>query len=105
MFADYDTNVTSSTIHISMEEFYAKAIDADYIVYNGSIVQPLTSVQDLLALDPLFADFKAVKEGNVYTVGRDFYQATDDTGTMIREFYELVTGGDMSQAKYITHVE
>ncbi len=105
MFADYQTDVTSSTIHISMEEFYAKAIDADYIVYNGSIVQPLTSVQDLLALDPLFADFKAVKEGNVYTVGRDFYQATDDSGTMIRDFYLLVTGAEDSQMKYVTHVE
>ena len=105
MFADYQTDVTSSTIHISMEEFYAKAIDADYIVYNGSIVQPLTSVQDLLALDPLFADFKAVKEGNVYTVGRDFYQATDDSGTMIRDFYLLVTGAEDSQMKYVMHVE
>ena len=51
---------------MQMEEFYAGAKDADYIIYNSTIEGELSSVDDLLAKSPLFEKFKAVQEGHVY---------------------------------------
>ena len=49
---------------MQMEEFYASAKDADYIFYNSSIVSEIKSIEELIDLSPVLADFKAVKEGN-----------------------------------------
>ena len=36
-----------------MEEFYAAAKDADYLVYNATIDNPISSVDELLAKNEL----------------------------------------------------
>ena len=56
----------TSAVKLTMEEFYAQAADADYLIYNSSIDNPINSVKDLEEKDALFSDFKAVKEGNVW---------------------------------------
>ena len=83
-----------STATITMEEFYQKAIDADYLVYNASIDEPLESIQDLLAKSDLFADFKAVKEGNVWCTGKAMFQQSDKIADFILDFHKIVTGSD-----------
>lgn len=60
-----------------MEEFYATAVDADYLIYNGTIDGQVSSLGDLEAKSNLFAEFKAVKDGNVWYTGKNLYQATD----------------------------
>lgn len=95
---------TSSSVSLSMEEFYAAAKDADYLVYNATIDNPITSVDELLAKNELFADFKAVKEGNVWCVGKYMYQATDIVGQLIRDFHLMLTDGDPSQMTFLTKV-
>ena len=81
-----------STVSITMEEFYAAAVDADYLVYNASIDEPLNSVDDLLAKSPLFAEFRAVREGNVFCTGKYLYQATDTVAETILDFHRMLTG-------------
>lgn len=39
----------ASSVNMQMEEFYAQAKDADYLVYNSTIDGNLTTVDDLLA--------------------------------------------------------
>ena len=51
-------------MNMQMEEFYAKAKDADYIIYNSTIDGELSTIDELLAKSNLLADFKAVKNGN-----------------------------------------
>ena len=76
---------TSSSVSLSMEEFYAAAKDADYLVYNATIDNPISSVDELLAKNELFADFKAVRKrkclvrGQIYVSG-DGYCRTADPG-------------------------
>ena len=78
IFADpLDLDSTRSSVPITMERFYAAAVDADYRIYNAAIDDPLDDVAGLLAKDALFADFKAVKAGNVWCTGKSLYQATD----------------------------
>ena len=99
-----NTESDASTMTISMEEFYSTAVDADYIVYNATIEESLTSVNDLIKKNDLFSEFKAVKEGNVWQVDKTLYQSTDKVGQLIRDFNLMLTDGDESQMTFLTKV-
>ena len=81
-----------ASVAISMEDFYAAAVDADYLIYNASIDAPLYSVDDLLGKSALFADFRAVREGNVWSTDKYLYQATDIVGELITDINRMLTG-------------
>ncbi len=83
-----------ATVSVSMEDFYAAAVDADYLVYNSSIDAPLDSVAALLEKSPLFSEFRAVKEGHVYCTGKYLYQATDIVADVILDLHSMLTGDD-----------
>lgn len=100
-----DEELKRSSIPMTMEEFYTQAIDADYLVYNGTIDDPINSVDELLQKSELFADFKAVKEGNVWCAGKYLYQATDIVGNMITDLHLMLTGGDESQMTFMTKID
>ena len=85
-------NSARASVSISMEDFYAAAVDADYLIYNASIDAPLASVADLLGKSPLFADFRAVREGNVWSTDKQLYQATDTVGQLIADLNRMLTG-------------
>lgn len=93
-----------STVNMTMEDFYSMAVDADYLIYNATIDNPIGSIQDLLAKSSLFADFKAVKNGNVWCAGKEMYQSTDRMGNAILDFYHILTDGDESQMTFMTKV-
>lgn len=103
-FADFVTDQTNTSISVTMETFYGNAVDADVLIYNASIDAPISSIDELLAKDALFADFKAVKEGNVWCTGKSFYQATDIVGEMIRDIHLVLTGGAESDMTFLTRV-
>ena len=103
-FPDLDDSGTLSTLKMSMEEFYKTAVKVDYLIYNGTIEEPLSSIDDLIQLDSTFADYKAVKEGHVYTCDKDMYQATDKIASMIHDFHILVSGGDEQGLVFLTKV-
>ena len=67
---------TFSSMNMQMEDFYQEAADADILIYNSTIGGEITSVEELLEKSPLFQDFKAVKEGNVYCTQRSLFQQT-----------------------------
>lgn len=83
-----------STMSITMEEFYAAAVDADYLIYNATIDEPLTDLAGLLGKSPLFANFRAVQEGNVWCTGKYLYQATDIVADVILDMHRMLTGQD-----------
>ena len=85
-----------STMNMQMEEFYAKAKDADYIIYNSTIDGELTTIDELLAKSNLLADFKAVKDGNVWCTGKNLFQETTELGTMIEDIHTILTTDDDS---------
>lgn len=103
-FDDLQTDQAATSISIDMETFYAAAADADVLIYNASISAPITSTDELVEMNSLFADFKAVKEGNVWCTGKSFYQATDIVGQMIRDIHLALTGGDPASMTFLSHV-
>ena len=99
-----NTEGTGSSVRLTMEEFYNQAVDADYLIYNASIDSPITSIDDLLAKSDLFADFKAVKDGNVWCTGKQLYQATDIVGELIQDVHLMLTDGDEKDMTFLTRV-
>lgn len=104
VFQDLQTDQSSTSFPISMEDFYAGAVDADILIYNASIDGSLESIDALLAQNPLFADFKAVKDGQVWCAGQSYYQSTDTIGEMIWDIHLVLTGGSEQDMKFITRV-
>ena len=99
-----NTEGTGSSVRLTMEEFYNQAVDADYLIYNASIDSPITSIDDLLAKSDLCADFKAVKDGNVWCTGKQLYQATDIVGELIKDVHLMLTDGDEKDMIFLTKV-
>lgn len=89
-----DEDDASSTLSMQMEEFYAGAKDADYIIYNSTIDGELTSVDELTAKSPLLAKFKAVQDGHVYCTTKNLYQSTMELGTITSDIHGMLTGDD-----------
>ena len=83
-----------STMNMQMEEFYAKAKDADYIIYNSTIDGELTTIDQLLAKSSLLKDFKAVQNGNVWCTEQNLFQDTMGLGTMIEDIHAMLTAED-----------
>jgi len=95
----------SASVRMSFEEFYNSVVDADYLVYNGTIEEPLSSIEDLLAKNELFSEFKAVKEGNVWTVDKTWYQSTATIGYLITDFNRMVTDGNPEEMVFLHKVD
>ena len=87
-----DPDTKRSSISLTMEEFYNTAVGADYLIYNATIDDPIYTIDELIAKDSLFADFKAVKSGDVWCTGKYLFQATDITGELIVDFNHMLMG-------------
>jgi len=82
----------NATMTVTMEAFYREAANADYLIYNSAIDEPLETVAQLLDKSELLGDFKAVQEGNVWCTGKYLYQATDIVGNLITDLHKMLTG-------------
>ena len=98
-----DSNAPS--VKLTMEEFYATAVDADYLIYNGTIDGQINSISELEAKNELFSEFKAVKDGNVWYTGKNLYQATDTVGELIKDMHLMLTDSDASQMTFLEKME
>lgn len=87
-----DRDSAMSTAVMELEKFYTSAKDADIIIYNSTIGGEINSVSELIKKSPLLAEFKAVKENNVWCTHENVYQETTKLGTMIEDFHTVFTG-------------
>ena len=101
VFSDLgDPETATSTVTIEMETFYATAKNADYIIYNSAITGEIATLEELLSINPLLKDFKAVQEGNVWCTGQNMYQETMQLGQMIKEIHLILTEEEPSGLNY-----
>lgn len=82
----------SSSATMEMEQFYATAKDADVIIYNGTIDDTVSSLDDLLQKNELLGDFAAVKTGDVWACDQNMYQQMVRTGDIIADINRVLTG-------------
>ena len=82
-----------STMNIQMESFYDMAKDADILIYNSAIESALETLDQLAAKSAPLADFKAVREGNVWCTGKSMFQESQSVGEMILDINKILTEG------------
>jgi iron complex transport system substrate-binding protein len=94
-----------STVTIQMEAFYAQAREADVLIYNSTAAREVRNLEEFLALNPLFRDFKAVKEGNVWCTDKSMFQRSSAAADMIRELHMVFSGGEADGMEYLYRLE
>ena len=94
-----------STMNMGMEDFYAGAKDADYIIYNSTIDGELKSLDELLKKSALLKDFKAVKDGNVWCLTKSMFQETTCLGDVIMDMHRMLTEEDPQGLTYLYRLE
>ena len=88
-------------MNMQIEEFYAGAKDADYLIYNSTVDGELGSVDELLEKSDLLKDFKAVNEGNVWCTTNNFYQESMSLGTFIMDVHKILTESKAADTEYL----
>ncbi len=83
-----------STMNMQMEDFYNAAQDADVLIYNSAIEGEITSIDELLAKNSLFAQFAAVKKGNVYCTGKNFFQESTGMAEFVEDMHNVLVDAD-----------
>ena len=92
LFDDIDDgDAESTTMNMQLEEFYAAAKDADYIVYNSTLDGGVQSIEELLAKNEMLKDFKAVQEGNAFCTTQNLYQDSMKLGDVTKDFNKMLT--------------
>ena len=94
-----------STETIQMESFYAQARDADVLIYNSTAVGEVPDMERFLALHPLLADFKAVREGNVWCTEKSMFQRSSAAAELIGELRALLSGEAGDTLHYFYRVQ
>ncbi len=86
-----DPEAKTSTVTLEMETFYAAAKDADILIYNATIAESLSTLDELLQKHALLREFKAVQNGQVWCTTRSMYQETTALGEMIQSLHSIFT--------------
>ncbi len=81
-----------STITLDMESFYAMASDADLLIYNSAIDGEVPDLSAMLGKSALLADFKAVKNGNVYCTTQNLFQQTTAVAQTLEDLHAVISG-------------
>ncbi len=107
IFQDLGDDNALSTMNMEMESFYAQAKDADYIIYNSAIDGELETIEELLNKSGLLADFKAVKEGNVWCTQKNVFQESTGIGDLILDIHKIVNQEDQDvlELRYLNKLQ
>ena len=97
--AGADENRSSSTT-LEMEAFYAQAKDADVIIYNSTVAGRLKGLDELVALNPLLADFKAVKNRRAWCCEQNVYQQMTATGEVVVDLHEAIADTERDELTF-----
>ena len=91
-----------STTDMQFEAFYAAAKDADVLIYSSTIDGGIEDISALLEKNSLFADFKAVKTGNVWCTDKNMFQQTTAAAEIISDLNLIFTdnAGDETEFFY-----
>lgn len=88
-----DDGSSSAAVTLEMEEFYSMAHDADVIIYNGTIDDGVSSLEELIQKNPLLEQFDAVQRGAVWVTDEDMYQQMTKSADIILELADVLRGG------------
>lgn len=101
IFENLGDDSKRSTMNMQVEEFYNKAKDADYLIYNSTIDGGVKTVDELIEKCSVLSDFKAVKSGDVWCTEKDVYQQSMSIGFLIEDIHNMLQGADDTEMNYL----
>lgn len=81
-----------SSLNMQSEEFYEKARDCDFLIYNSTIDGTIKDKKMLLKKYPLLKDFKAYKEDNIFVSEKLLFQETTGSVDFMKDLNGLLHG-------------
>ena len=88
-FAELEPGQGGNT-KMTVEEFYQGAVDAEILIYDNTSDVSVSTVADILANGDYLADMKAIQEGNVWGIQKNYWQSADDVATMIEDIATII---------------
>lgn len=105
IFENLGDDSKRSTMNMQVEEFYNKAKDADYLIYNSTIDGGVKSVDELIEKCSVLSDFKAVKSGDVWCTEKDVYQQSMSIGFLIEDIHNMLQDADDKEMNYLYRLD
>lgn len=96
-----DPDSGRSTMNMQIEDFYDKAREADFLIYNSSIDGGIKTLEELTDKCSVLKDFKAVQEGNVFCTTNDMYQQSMAVGQLTEDIHRMLMGKDEQEMTYL----
>ena len=77
-------------------------LDTDIIIYDNITGHGIQSMEDLLTSADYLEDVDAVKEGRVWMLKRDFWQAGDKVADMTEDLHKILSTphGEIEETDY-----
>ena len=91
-------NSAQSTIKLPLETFYARAKDADVLIYNSTIEGVMETRDQLIEKCPMLADFKAVQSGDCWCTAQSLFQQSMELADLISDMNLVFTEGSPDPA-------
>jgi len=82
------------SVPVTNEEFYKMMEDVDIIIYDNITGHAIQNIDDMLGKADYLADIKAVKEGKVWGLQKDYWQAADRIADIIVDLNEVIYAKD-----------
>lgn len=87
----------------SNEDFYTAMEDVDIFLYDEASGKEVTNKEELLAKAPFVEDLKAFQNDNIFMVRRNFWQAADHTGDIVKELHQIIANPDSPEVDEMTY--
>lgn len=88
-FADLEPESGGNT-KMTIEEFYADSVDTEILIYDNTSDTSVASIADILAHGEFLGDMKAIQDGNVWGINKNYWQSADDVATMIEDIATII---------------
>ena len=108
-FDHLSSDSSKTYIQLQMEEFYAHAIDADVLIYNSNFGYSPQTLDELVKIDGILAELKAVKDKHVWIYSQDSFQQPTKLADMVMDYYEIFKyvrdGGEEPELTYFERLK
>ena len=108
-FDHLSSDSSKTYIQLQMEEFYAHAIDADVLIYNSNFGYSPQTLEELVKIDGILSELKAVKDKHVWVYSQDSFQQPTKLADMVMDYYEIFKyvrdGGEEPELTYFERLK
>ncbi|MFD3158178.1 ABC transporter substrate-binding protein [Haloimpatiens sp. FM7330] len=85
---------------ISVEEFYAKAMNADILIYDNTSDISVKSIKDIVNHGDVLSQIKPIKDGKVFGINKCYWQSSDKIDEIIQDMTSVFYPQQFKDSKH-----